>query len=282
MKISRLLAFILISISLGCANPFKNFLKKEDKIAQTQQKIQVNKDNQNDLSSVYVYGISYVLSKDNNKNEYSTIAKDFADKSLLVTGNPPAKDALQMKKIVDGLVSTNKDDIALATKLLEEKDKQILKLEKKQSELEDRLGKQNEDLIKTAEQNAKDAQLMVTLRRWFRISIFSILGLIGFRLACVFVPQLMPIGLILDNLLGGLFKITTKALPKAADAAGLIAKETHELSEKTLQHLVEGIEEFKAKHPDIKDSLKLILKDITDKDTTRVKILDVKKDLGYI
>lgn len=276
------ICILVLGIFNGCSNPFSKFVKSRDKIESTERKITTNKNSQNDLSSAYVYGVSYVLSKDSNKNQYSIIAKDFAEKSLLITGNPPAKEAIDFRKIVDGLTSTNKVDNGLAIELLNKKDAQIVKLETKNRELEDKLDKQNQQFVQEAEKNAKDAQLMAFIRKWVRIVGFALLSIFGLRLACVFVPQLMPIGMLLDGFVGGLFKVANKALPKAAESAGFVAKESFELSEKTLSHVIEGIEELKRQYPETKDKLKPIMQDVTDKDTSRAKILDVKKDLGYI
>lgn len=282
MKIKYLACYIIASfILIGCANPFKSTLKKEDKIQSTKNNIHEVEYKQTDLSSGYVYAANIALKYDTNPNKYTEIAKDLTDKSLLITGLPNAKEALDFKKIVEGKISTNSVDNAFAEKLLKEKDEKIISLEKNVVNLQKKLDNQEESFKKDAEKNAQDAQLMATIRRYFRIAIISILALFGLRIASIFVPAIAPLGMILDSFVGGAFKTVAHALPKAKEVAGVVSKEAYELSEKTLGHLVEAIEEAK-KDPTVKEKLKPILLDITNKEETRPKILEIKKDLGYI
>ena len=281
IKPSIVLSILFCMIIVGCANPLARFSKQKSKIEDTEKKIQVANNQQNDLSISYVYGANRALSLDLNPNKFTELAKELTDKSLIISGMPHAKDALAFKQIVDGVLSTNKIDHDKARKALDEKDLKIVSLEKKVEDLNSKMEAQEKQFEKQNAENAKDAQLMAFIRKWVRIIGFSFVGIVIFRIVSIFVPQLAPIGMILDGIAGGLFKIFSKALPKAKDAAGLVTKEAYELSEKTLAHVVEAIEEAK-KDPKVKEALAPILKDITTKDETRPKILEVKKELGYI
>lgn len=273
---------ILCSILLiGCANPFAKFLKTTNKIDKTEQKIQVSQDKQIDLSKGYVYGANLALNKETNRTANVELATDLTRNSLIITGLPKAQDALDFQKIVDGKLSTNKLDNKYADELLQLKNKQILFLEKDVAKLQEKLDKQEEQFKAEAAQNAKDAQLMATIKRWLRFGFFGIVIMVAIRIASLFIPALAPIGFLLDSTVGGLFKLSSKVLPKAVDAAGVVAKESYQVSEKTLSALVDAIQQARQK-PEVKTHLDEILKDVTDKEVTRPKILDIKKDLGYI
>lgn len=268
-------------ILTGCINPFSKFLKQEKEIDKTQQKIEAVHLNRDELSKGYVYGANLALEKETNNSPNINIAKEFTDKSLIITGLPNAQNAADFSQIVEGKLSTNKVENKYADELLRLKNKQIILLEKDVEKLTSKLEKQEEAFKEQAMQNAKDAQLIYNIRKWFRLAMFGFLGFIGIRIASLFIPALAPIGNILDFTVGGLFKIATKTLPKAKEAAGVVAKESYELSEKTLNSLVQAIQQAR-QNTDVKTVLDPILKDVTDKETTRVKILDKKKELGYI
>ena len=271
-------SFLLV----GCFNPFKKFTSSKNKIQETEQKVEAKNDKKFEYSVGYVYGANRALQQETNPSIYSSLAKDLTERSLIITGLPNVKEVASFQQIVDGKLSTNIVDNKKADELLKRKDSEIIGLQKNIDDLNAKLDKQEKQFLKQSEENAKDAQLMVTLRRWFRIAMFSIAGLIAFRVASVFIPQLAPFGMILDAVGGGLFKLFSNALPKAKEAAGLVSKGAYDLSEKTLRQLVDAIEIAKQKDPNIKETLKEILKDVTDKEETRPKILEVKKGLGYI
>lgn len=271
-------SFLLV----GCFNPLKRFTSSKNKIQETEQKVVAKTNDKFEYSVGYVYGANRALQQDTNPSIYSNLARDLTERSLVITGLPKPKEVASFQQIVDGKLSTNIVENKKADELLKRKDSEIIGLQKNIDELNAKLDKQEKQFVKQSEENAKDAQLMVTLRRWFRIAMFSIAGLIGFRIASIFIPQLAPFGMILDAVGGGLFKLFSNALPKAKEAAGLVSKGAYDLSEKTLHQLVDAIETAKQQDPKVKETLGVILKDITDKDTTRPKILEVKKNLGYI
>ena len=283
MKAKVILGYSLVCFLLiGCANPFKKFISSKNKIQETEKKIDDKDSLRAQYSIGYVYGANRALQQDPEPSKYVSLAKDLTEKSLIITGLPKPKEVADFQKIVDGSLSTNKIDNELAEKLLKKKDSEIISLYKDIDSLNRKLESQEKAFEKQAESNAKDAQLMVNIRRWIRIAGFTILGFIGIRIVSVFIPQLAPIGMLIDILAGGMFKVFSKALPKAKEAAGLVTKETYDISEKTLSQLVDAIQTARQQNSTVKSVIDPILKDITDKDVTRPKILEVKKGLGYI
>lgn len=266
----------------GCANPFK---KQTRAIAQSQkvenQILQYERDLV-DKGKTYVYGADHSLSLDTNRNIYSNVAKDMTERSLLALGNPDVKEAQNVKEIVGGLVSSNKLNKFIAEQKLQSIDDQVVRSQNKIDKLEEELGITQDRERKLALEHSALANKWVLLKRIFWIGVWVIgIAVLIHILSFILPPPYNSLFGIVSGFVGFFAKGAFKLAPKAQEFAGVVGKSVFDTSEKTLKQLVEVIQEARDRDPDVKNKLDPMLKDATDKETTRPKIAAVKKELGW-
>lgn len=292
---NRFFSFILIIFLTGCLTPTQKDNAAKSKVEKSEKAIQSNKESQLNKATGYTFAADYSLNKDPSPSAFSVVAKDMTRRSLLASGVPEAKTGLEYQKIVDGLISTNEQEKVSARIQLDRKDKELILIQSKVSQLEKAKTKAEEERDKISEENAKYANLVVRIKRILNWIKWGIICVIVLRICSLFLPPPYNIiGSIFDSIFGGLFKLGSKVLPKAKEAAGLVSLEVHRESEETLKSLVAAIQKIRdteVKPQDIEvnpTNLKIkklidpILKDYTNKETSRRKIIDIKTNLGHI
>jgi len=283
-KCIRFFIVLLFSLTLtGCfSNPLSKFKSASDKVEATQDKKAKTEEKVSEKAKNYVFAADYALSKDPEPSKESKVAKEMTGLSLSVSGPPAMKDSLEFKSIVDGLLATNAAKIKLAEEQLNKKNQEVVGLQGQISVLQDKLGIAEKIKDKIAAENSGLANKWNTLTRIFWIIVYVACGAVVLHiLSFIIPPPYNSVFSIISLLIGGFVKILMSLAPKAKDAANLVSKETHELSETTLKHLVGAIQEIR-KDSNLVDKVDSVLKDFTSKETSRNKIIEVKKTLGHI
>lgn len=271
--------FLLIS---GCGTPTQKNDKAEKRVETAKQAIAKNKDQQVEEAKGYVYAADRALSLDPNPSRFSTVGKMMTERSLLTLGNPDFETVIQYQRIIDGLVSTNAALQRKAEAELAKKDNQVIELQGDKASLERKLGKAEDSRKELAEKYAGMASKWARLIFWIRFAIYGVIGVFIFRLIGVFVPPpYNSFFTIIDFIFGGIGRCLFKLLPKAKETAGVVAKEAYDISEKTLSAVVGAVQAAR-QNPDVRNHIDPLLKDATDKEVTRPKIIDVKTNLGHI
>lgn len=265
----------------GCfPNPFKDLKSREAKIDKSEQKIDKIDEKTLEAARAYMHGTEYSLSLDPNPSKWASIAYDLSGKANTTLGAPKMEGAKAIQNIVDKSVSTNSADNELAKRLLNEMDLKVIKLQKEKDEA---LAEKEKEILKykkVAEENSQLAQIGAFIKRTIFYIKWGIIGFIIFRIAGLFVPPpYSSLFHIFDHIAGGLFGLFSRALPQAKEAAKLVSKEAYDEMRKTTEALVGAIEEIKA-DPAIKEKIKPVLKDYTEKEVTRRIISDVKNKLN--
>lgn len=293
------IACLIALLGTGCfGGPLKNFLgiqKKEDK---TEQKIDKNKDETIEKARQFVHGTGTALQSDPSPSRYSEVAYGLNKRAEIVLGPPNYKEALEIDKIVAGLLSTNTQIKIDAQKSLDKKDNEIVGLQAELNKLQVKLGKIEEEKDKISLENSVLGQKWHSLIKWIKwifwgIVIGIILAVVSQILSVALPPPYNGIFSIVALIVGGIGKMLFKLVPNAKSVTGVIDKKIHETSEKTLHSLVDAIEVIRnqeikpediapqSHNVKIKDIIDQTLLEITDKDT-REKILDIKKKLNLV
>ncbi len=213
-------------------------------------------------------------------------------------GPPNYKEALEIDKIVAGLLSTNVQIKIDAQKALDKKDNEIIGLQTELNKLQVKLGKIEEEKDKIGLENSVLGQKWRNLVLWFKwifwiVVIGIVLAVVSQILAVVLPPPYNGIFSIVALIVGGIGRMLFKLIPNARSVAKAVPQEIHEQSEKTLHSIVDAIETVRhqeikpedmipqSKNIKIKDLIDNTLSKITNKDD-REKILDIKKKLGLV
>jgi hypothetical protein len=283
MKRATLASLILaLTCLVSCVSPFQKNSKAEAKVDKAKQALDNNKAEQTEKAKGFVYAADFALSLDPNPSRFSEVGKNMTERSLLTLGQPDLEIALQYQRIVDGLVSTNAALQKKAKSELASKDREVESLQGDVVDLKKELGKAEEKRKVLAAENATMASKWARMMFWIRTVVYVVIGGFVLRIvAAVLPPPYNSIGYIIDFVFGGIGRCIFKLLPKAKDAAGVVAKEAYDISEKTLSSVVHGVQQAR-QNEDVRAVIDPILRDSTDKEIARPKIIEVKTQLGHI
>lgn len=284
-------------LGTGCfGGPLKKFLGIQKTEIKTELKIDKNKDKTVDKAKQFVHGTGSALVADPNPSKYSEVAYDLNKRAEIVLGPPPYKEALEIDKIVAGLLSTNTQIKINAQKALETKDNEIVDLQMELNELHIKLDKIEEEKDKISLKNSVLGQKWHTLIKWIKwvfwgIIIGIILAVISQILSVVLPPPYNGIFSIVALIVGGVGKMLFKLVPNAKSVAKVVDQGIHEESKIALTHLVSALQEIRSKEINSENlpaqKLKFshlidpILKDKTNLDS-RKEIIKIKEQLHLI
>jgi len=279
----RYFTILLILAAAGCFSPLKKNDKVAEKVEKAKANIESNTEKRNEIAKSYLFGASYALRLDPNPSIYSTVAEGYVDRTLAITGNPNLEETGTIKKITDGLVSTNAATVKAAEKELKKKDDEVIALEHKLEILETKLAKTEEKAKEVAAENAQYANTWYKIKRVFYwIAIIFVAGFILQILSQVLPPPYSSVFGVFAFVFGAFGKLIMGIIPAAKTFAGVVSKETHEAYSSTLASLVNSIQQIKKENPDFfKDKVAPVLRDKTSV-VDREIIVDVKKQLGHL
>ena len=241
--------WILILLSVlfltSCIGPFKRNKNAITAVGNTKKDISKKEDSLSEKSKAYVFAADFSLGLETNFSIFSSTAKDFTGRSLLITGNPSTEEALALKKIVYDLTSTNELLITEGKKNLAAKDKEVIGLEKQVNVLNDKLEKKEEKFKEIANENSILANKWSRMWFWIKMVTFVLVG--GFILSVIssILPPpynsivalvAMPIGIITRFFIG--------AIPKVGEFAHTVSKTTYDKSQLVSKDLVEVIQQI--------------------------------------
>lgn len=288
-KFSVFVFLVIFSFLLsGCLSPIQRNNNAQEKLDNSRAEIQKIEDSKSERSKEYVFAADYALGLDLEPSIYGQVAKEMAERSLLTTGTPTLREANDFKEIVNNLVSTNSSNKSEGEIQLSRKDARTSILDDKSKAAGEKLEKAQDVFENVAAENAISAQKWEKLMFWIKTIIFSFGGLIVLSLALkVAPPPYNQIGNLLGYFVGGIFKVFAKVIPGTIEGAKVVAKESYDLSEKTLSDLVKGVQEIRhsqnAKAGVLsKQEIDNILLSKTSADSSRLKIIDVKKENGIV
>lgn len=296
----KLSSIILVAATLtGCGTTTKFLQFRElEKVEQAKTNLKKNEETRLDKGRDFVYGTGQALDQSTSPDPEVKLAKLLNERALLTLGNPSSKDALKLKQMVDDLLSVNEEIHKKGQAELDRRDSDIASLEAKTKDLERKLQVQEEKRDEKFEDAALKAakwddensflnsinpfrDLAKFAKKLFFLVLFLLFICVGVKVGALFFPPLAPFSAILDSLVGGIFKMGFRAVPAAKAAAGVVAAETHELSEKTLAAMVKTVQDLRYDHgPEVKATVEKVLwEHHADDGSTEAKVREVKDTL---
>jgi ElaB/YqjD/DUF883 family membrane-anchored ribosome-binding protein len=276
-----LVVFLCFSVLLiGCSifSPSAKEKRAEAKVTQAKENIKDTKDVLTEKGKGYLWSTDYVLSLNPQTNVYTDVAKQMSSRALIALGTPPMEEVLQLREIVDNLVSTNKALIIKGQKDLKEKDEEIVNLQTKVVDYEQILKDKEQKFVELSRENADLASTWVRLKSWFWWGVWIfVIGFILTILAQALPPPANSIAAIVAFPIGLLIKIIKGIIPSATKFAGVVSENVHNEIKSAAEQMVLSINELKTKNPVAYEETKNILKDKTDINS-RAVIIDIKKE----
>ncbi len=166
MKYIYYIISICLFLTSGCASlrgtkanttNQKSISRQEQKALDIDSDIRYNLNQQIQQSAVYAYGVKYSLSQIDNPAIEVVTASKLNDRVVAIVGAPTLKEAERIKKITDYLNSEIASERIKGQKALEEKDKEIVKLQSEKFLLQKQYDSQIDKLISEAKNVAKSA-----------------------------------------------------------------------------------------------------------------------------
>lgn len=277
--------FIVAALVLltGClfSSPSKKAAGVLADVKQTEQRIDTAEQKKVDFAKANAYGVSKALDRAERTPEVS-VAYTLNDRVRLALGEPQAKDALEVDRIVSGLLSEEAKARQSAEKALAKRDGELVGLQDRLAQLESKLEKQESRRDEKLLDFAGLADRFVRLRSWFWLAVSAVLALflapLLLRLLAIFLPVTGPVAGIFSVLFAKMGRSVLTALPGAAERAGYVASEKVKEVQHTLDDLVTAIQEAR-KNPDIREKLEPILDNVTDERVSRPVIREAKQRL---
>ncbi|MDO8610104.1 MAG: hypothetical protein Q7R95_06120 [bacterium] len=282
-----ILVVILSVLLMGCNTPMGKWIKGEKTVEKTKQQIVKNDDRLVEKTKGYLYGADFTLSLAPT-NRYVEVAKGFTERGLSTIGQPEMQEVLQLKKIVNDLLSTNKAIMIQGEEALAEKDLEVVSLQKQNTKLEEKLLTQEEKLKEVNRENASLATTWKFITRGFWWIVWIGVAYVVFRIAgAICPPPYNSFFGIFDFLIGGCVRLIFKAAPKAMGAAKVVGQEV----KVALDQVVTSVEDAKTKIDSKNEAegvksvgleqLKTELRTNTD-DASKKIINRTKENLGFV
>jgi PBP1b-binding outer membrane lipoprotein LpoB len=277
-------AILLLS---GCSSPTEKKEKLEQKKEVQSLKVETNRLAQIKQGAGMSDAALHIINKNPAPTIYDDVAKMSLETSLLsfqaADVMPPSYELLRYRKMVEDLISTNDVIKASASNQLHQVQAQLANTERREQSLLSDLEKIQAKLDTVNKENAALATTWSSLKRIFWWAVWIVGGFFILRVvAAVVPPPYNSIGFVVDHVLGGLCRMVFATFSHAKEAAKVVSKDAHDLSEETLKQVVEAIQQAKGKDPAVRAVLEPLLLGETEKNSTRLKITAVKRDLGYV
>lgn len=271
----------------GCKGTLGIFRSKQDKVDDTKRALVDNREAQVKEAAKHVYVTGLALDTETNRTPAIETASEFNELAQSTLGVPDVKDVTVLKEMLVGLLSTNQQLRALATKQKRELQSEVIALQQERDELQGKLRKAEDKRDAAYE----DAAIKAAKYEKWRARLLWIVGILGGgflvsimlpALSTAF-PVLAPFAAIFNGLFGTVARSIFRIAPKAMTTAGVVGKQAYDLSDRTLRDLVVAIQNVKIKNPQGFDEvLKEELKDATDPLSSRQKILEIKTKMATL
>lgn len=226
--------------------PSERVARAQEKVAQTKEQINNYQDELVEKARNYVFGANYTLQLDTNPNVFTKTAEKMTSRAELVLGPPVIEQANQIKEIANDLVSNNVNLNTKGDELLVQKDEEIIILQNNIKHLNDQLE------IKEKKSNSIALEMSAFGDTWYKIKhyFYYILWFIGIFLFLSLLGKILPppynsIVNIVAIPMGLIIKGVHALFPAAKQAAGVVAVATYNQTKKTLENVVDSIEQTK-------------------------------------
>ena len=192
--------FYIMALSLvvlgGCATPLGKFNKQEKVVENIQQEKDNNDTKQVESGRTFVYAADQALQKDPDPSPQSQVAKQMTTRGVTALGPPQMENAMKSDQMVNGLLSTDPNEVKKGQEILSTMDKDLVALQNQNRLLRGQLGDAQQKLDRVNQENAlqatKYASLMGKVYWVIGIIIFIVVLVIGFKIVTMVAPFALP------------------------------------------------------------------------------------------
>jgi hypothetical protein len=297
--ILSVLSFILLA---GCTTSNSDKVQKtKDALSDTRVEKAKNDGEKLQAVSTLAAGTDYSLKSVTNPPVQVKTAIDFNSRILSIAGNPNVDELNKIKQITDLLNSELEKEREKGNRLLKQKDGEILELQNKQKDIQNRYELQIKGLEVQATQVAKKADLlqvtvdevnswmglggvMYGLKRFVSIGVTGILIFLVCFMVLRFLAASNPIAgaifSIVEHIVAFIINTLKGVAPKAVEFSKHIELPKFNRYKNTLDSIVDTIESLKTLQK--KTGINYTLKDVTDEldrnlnDSEKVLIEELK------
>lgn len=262
-----ILAVLSIVLLTSCkTSNFDKVQKTKETLAETRVEKAKNDDEKLQVVSTLAAGTDYSLKAVTNPPVQVKTALDYNSRILSIAGNPNVDDLNKMKEITDLLNSELEKEKEKGVKLLKQKDVEILDLQNKQKQIQDKYESQIKGLEAQATQVAKKADslqvtvdevnswmglggVMYGMKRFVTIGVTGILIFLVCFMILRFLASTNPIAAaifsVVEYIVGFVINILKGVAPKALEFSNHIELPTFNRYKNTLDTVVDTLESLK-------------------------------------
>lgn len=258
-------------ICAGCFSAKKQANKALDRVNTAERAAATNQTQQVSRAAALVHGTGRALSADTNRSPATMLAYDLNSRAGIILGSPRYEDALTMDAIVRGALSPLIEEQQRSASALARIDGQVTALQSRMSSLQGEKAKAEDARDQRFLSQAEEVDVWRRIKRWLLIGGglvgLAFLAPIAAKVLSVLFPIFSPITQIFAAIIAWPGKLAMRLIPEVGTAAGVIAKETHDIKESAALALVGAIETLKTKDPDAYAKLRPVLLAATDTGT---------------
>lgn len=269
----KLLPFIAVGALLaGCFSAQKGGAKALKKVDEANAAIATNRTQQLDKAATFIHGANRALASETNRTPAVGLAYDLSTRAATIIGPPRYDDAVAIERAVSGALSPIAEQQLKAAEILARLDGQVGALQKRMDTLHGKKADAEENRDEKLVQFAAEADFGRKVKRWLWIGGLSLGGLIVapfiLQVLSVLFPAFAPLTQLFAGILAFPFKLLMRAVPAAANAAGVVSREAHEKVEAVAVQTASAIETLKFRNRDAYDKdLRPALLSATNEDT---------------
>lgn len=254
----KLFPFIAVGALLaGCFSAQKGGAKTLKRVDEANAAIATNRTQQLDKAATFVHGANRALAAETNRSTAVGLAYDLNTRAATILGPPRYDDAVAIERAVSGALSPIAEQQLKAAEILARLDGQVGALQRRMDTLQGKKADAEESRDEKLTQYAAEADFGRKVKRWLWIGGLSLAGLILapfiLQVASVAFPAFAPLTQVFAGILALPFKLLMRAVPAAANAAGVVSREAHEKVEAVAVQTASAIETLKLRNRDAYD-----------------------------
>lgn len=262
------LAPLLLS---GCFSARKQADKALERVQKADEAGASNRVAQVEKAAALVHGTGRALAAETNRSPAVSLAYDLNSRAETVLGAPRYQDAVAMENIVRGALSPLVEEQRASREALARIDGQVAGLQKRMDGIQREKGKAEDALDDRFLSVASEADTWRRIKRWLFIGggcigLAIVLPIVAKVLSVAF-PAFAPLTSIFAGILALPGKIIMRVIPEVRDAAGVVAKETHDAKEEAALHLIGAVEALKTSDPAAYSKLRPLLLTATNRES---------------
>lgn len=241
----------------GCFSARKQADKALDRVQRADEASASNRVAQVEKAAALVHGTGRALAAVTNPSPAVSLAYDLNTRAETVLGAPRYQDAIAMENIVRGALSPLVEEQRASREALARIDGQVTSLQKRMDGIQREKGNAEHARDDRLLSVASEADTWRKVKRWLWIGGLSLAGLILapfiLQVLSVLFPAFAPLTQVFAGLLAFPFKLLMRAVPAAANAAGVVSREAHEKVEAVAVQTASAIETLKLRNRDAYD-----------------------------